>query len=49
MWSHVTLTPVDYPAAMERHLHTVAALRGLTADTLRSVLMHNPDTFLSGI
>ena len=26
--------------AMERHLHTVAALRGLTADALRSVLMH---------
>ena len=36
MGSHVTLTPVDYPAAMERHLHTVAALRGLTADALRS-------------
>ena len=46
---HVTLTPADYPAAMERHLHTVAALRGLTADALRSVLMHNLDTFLLGI
>ena len=46
---HVTLTPADYAAAMERHLHTVAALRGLTAEALLSVLMHNLGTFLLGI
>lgn len=44
----VTLTPADYPAAMQRHLHTVAALRGLSADALSSILPHNLDTFLSG-
>lgn len=46
---HATLTPADYPAAMERHLHTIAVLRGLTAEALLSVLMHNLDTFLLGI
>jgi len=34
---------------MERHLHTIAVLRGLTAEALLSVLMRNLDTFLLGI
>lgn len=42
----ITLTPADYPAAMDRHLHTVAALRGLDAAALSSILLQNLDTFL---
>lgn len=41
-----TLTPADYPAAMDRHLHTVAALRGLSLADLSAVLLQNLDTFL---
>lgn len=41
-----TLTPADYPAAMDRHLHTVAALRGLSAADLSAVLLQSLDTFL---
>lgn len=42
----VTLTPVEYPSAMERHLQTVAALRGVSVSWLAERMEQNLDAFL---
>ena len=42
------LTPEGYREAMERHLDTVAALRGVTADVLGKQMSQNLDRFLHG-
>ena len=42
------LTAADYPEAMERHLETVARLRGMDADDLLRQMERNLDAFLYG-
>lgn len=42
------LTAAEYPAAMQRHLETVAKLRGMDADDLLRQMERNLDTFLYG-
>lgn len=42
----ITLSPADYPAAMERHLQTVAGLRGMNADALLAQMERNLAEFL---
>lgn len=42
----VTLSPAEYPNAMERHLRTVASLRGVRVSALAEQMEHSFEAFL---